>query len=193
MNEHIKELLSQECNYILNDDVMDRFLDGGVFVPLRAGEVLIHAGQYDPNIYIVTRGVIRHTYMDGDNEHTATFALPPTMFVEYHCYYAGRDSFYQVEACCPSEVLKIPKQHYEKMIRQSHEFAQWALCMADNQFYFYELKNSVVNGDAKDRFESLIKNRPEIIENVPLKIIASYLGITPQYLSKLKNAKKNQT
>lgn len=193
MIERIKKLLARECNYVLDNEVMDRFLAGGEPVTLRGGQVLIHAGQYDPNIYIVTRGVIRHTFMDGENEHTATFALPPTMFLEYHCYYAGRPSFYQVEACCPSEVLKIPKQHYEKMIRESHEFAKWALCMADNQFYYYELKNCVVNGDAKERFEAMLKNRPEIIENVPLKIIASYLGITPQYLSKLKNAKKRQT
>lgn len=191
MIEKIKELLGEECNYRLDDKVMDRFLAGGEFIDLRGGEVLIHAGQYDPNLYIVTAGVIRHTFMNGENEHTATFALAPTMFVEYHCYYAGKASFYQVEACCPSQVLKIPKTHYEKMIQESHEFAKWALCMADNQFFYYELKNSVVNGDAKERFEAMIKNRPEIIENVPLKIIASYLGITPQYLSKLKNAKKN--
>ncbi len=186
----IKELLSEECSYVLDEDVMDRFLDGGEVVTLKGGDILIHAGQYDPNIYIVTNGVIRHTFMNGENEHTATFALAPTMFVEYHCYYAGKPSFYQVEACCHSELLKIPKRHYEMMIERYHEFAKWALCMADNQFYYYELKNSVVNGDAKRRFEAMIKNRPEIIENVPLRIIASYLGITPQYLSKLKNAKK---
>lgn len=41
----------------------------------------------------------------------------------------------------------------------------------------------------RERFDAMIRNRPEIMENVPLRIIASYLGITPQYLSKLKNAK----
>jgi ribosomal protein L10 len=39
---------------------------------------------------------------------------------------------------------------------------------------------------AKERFLSLIENRPEIMANVPLKVIASYLGVTPTYLSRLR-------
>lgn len=190
--DRLKHLLSAECHYQLADDVMDRFLSGGERLSLKTGEVLIHAGQFDPNIYIVMSGVVRHTFMNGEAEKTATFALAPTMFTEYHCFYAREESFYQVEACCRSEVLKIPKTHYDRMVAESHEFARWALSMADNQFYYYERKNSVINGDAKERFESLIKNRPEIIDNVQLKVIASYLGITQQYLIKLKNGKKNE-
>lgn len=189
----LKEALADECTYTLKDEVMDRFLAGGTRIALNPGEVLIHTGQYDPNIYIVISGVIRHTFMDGNNDHTATFALMPTVFMEYHCFYAGLSSFYQVEACCHSEVLKIPQQHYNEMVAESHEFAQWALSIADAQFYSYERKNSLINGDARERYNSLIKNRPEIIEKVPLRIIASYLGITPQYLSKLKNVKTNKS
>ena len=50
------------------------------------------------------------------------------------------------------------------------------------------MKNSVINGDAKERFLSLVKNRPEIMEKVPLKFVASYLGITQSSLSRLKKA-----
>lgn len=189
MMNAVKEALARECDYRLDDVVMSRFLGGGELIGLRRGEILIHAGEYDPDIYIVVEGVIRHVYMDGDNEHTATFALPPTMFMEYHCFYAREPSFYQVEACCHSVVLRIPKRHYDVMLAESCEFVRWALSMADNQFYFYERKNRVVNGNARERFDAMIRNRPEIMENVPLRIIASYLGITPQYLSKLKNAK----
>lgn len=185
----LKESLADECSFLLEDNIMERFLAGGKRIGLSPGEVLIHTGQYDPSVYIVISGVIRHAFMDGNNEHTATFALSPTMFMEYHCFYAGLSSFYQVEACCQSEVLRIPKQHYERMIAESHEFAKWALSMADTQFFQYERKKSLINGDARERFEALIKNRPEIMERVPLRIIASYLGITPQYLSRLKNVK----
>lgn len=188
--EELKRLLADECHYQLSDDVMDRFLSCGELVSLKPGEVLIHTGQYDPNIYIVKSGVIRHAFMNGCNEITATFALAPTMFMEFHCYYAKQPSFYQVEACCHTTVLKIYKADYDGLIADSHEFARWALSMADYQFYSYERKNSLINGDARGRFEALIKNRPEIMDVVSLKVIASYLGITQQYLSKLKNDKK---
>ena len=58
--------------------------------------------------------------------------------------------------------------------------------MAYCQLYFYEMKLCVIKGDARERFRSLIQNRPEILEKVPLNAIASYLGITPSYLSRLK-------
>jgi hypothetical protein len=58
--------------------------------------------------------------------------------------------------------------------------------MSMSQLWFYEKKRTVLNGYARERFESLMKNRPEIIEKVQAKIIASYIGITPQYLSTLK-------
>lgn len=49
----------------------------------------------------------------------------------------------------------------------------------------FEKKNSLINGDAPERFKSMLRNRPEIFEKVSKKAIASYLGITQQYLSVL--------
>jgi hypothetical protein len=54
------------------------------------------------------------------------------------------------------------------------------------QLYTHEMKLSLINGEAKERFLALMRNRPEIMARVPLKIIASYLGITPQYLYQLR-------
>ena len=48
------------------------------------------------------------------------------------------------------------------------------------------MKGRIIQGSAKERYEAMMKNRPDIAMRVPLKIIASYLGITPQYLSKLR-------
>lgn len=72
------------------------------------------------------------------------------------------------------------------MVNTSHDFARWCLINAYMQLAFINKKNSVIQGKACDRYASLVKNRPEIIRNVPLKIIASYLGITPQHLSYIR-------
>jgi hypothetical protein len=45
---------------------------------------------------------------------------------------------------------------------------------------------AVLNGTATERFEALLKNRPEILKNVSSKVIASYIGVTPTSLSRLK-------
>jgi hypothetical protein len=83
-------------------------------------------------------------------------------------------------------VLELPKQVFDSYVKESHEFSQWALSMAQCQLYYDELKQSVINGNAKERYISLLNNRPEILQNVPLGIVASYLGVTPQYLSYIR-------
>lgn len=61
--------------------------------------------------------------------------------------------------------------------------------MAQCQIFFFEMKNRIISGTAKERYISFFKNRPEILNQVQLKVIASYLDVTPQYLSKLRKMK----
>ncbi len=82
--------------------------------------------------------------------------------------------------------MKISKAELTRLASESHDFAQWMMFMSLEQLLFHEKKLEVVNGDAKERFLALFKNRPEIIKNVSLKILASYIGVTPEYLSKLR-------
>ena len=182
----MKKLLAREAIYQLPGDVMDRFLGMMTEESLKTGEPLISYGSLNTNIYIIKEGILRLIYFDGINERTYAFALPGTMIMFYHAYHMRQPSFMQVEACTESTVLKISKREFDALMEDSHEFALWICNSSIQQLYFLEMKMSVINGTAKDRFTSLIKNRPEIMEKVSLKIIASYLGITPQYLSKLK-------
>lgn len=78
---------------------------------------------------------------------------------------------------------------FDDLIKTNHEFAQWVLCYAQCQLYHFEKKTLLINGDASERFKGMLRNRPEIFEKVPKKTIASYLGITQQYLSVLLKKK----
>ena len=124
--------------------------------------------------------------MDHNKETVDTFSLPGTMFTEYHCYYAGKPSHAFFEACCPTMLLKIPARAYDDLISRSHEFARWCLSMAQCQLYYTDMKNSVINGNAAERFQSLVKSRPDLLHKVPMRTIAAYLGVSPQYLSTLR-------
>lgn len=184
----VKELLLKECDYPLSGEVMDRFLESAEELHLKRNEILIMSGKVDANIYVVKEGIMRYSYMNGLREVTYAFSLPGTMIISMFSYYFHLPTFYQIEACCESTVVRITRQRYDTLTAQSHDFARWALQMAHGQLFFFEMKNSVINGDAKERFLSPVKNRPEIMEKVPLKFVASYLGITQSYLSRLKKA-----
>ena len=184
--ENIKHLLNQECEYKLSDTTLDRLLSLAEETSLANKKILIHAGETAPDIYIVKEGIIRFVDMDGDKERTFAFGLPGTMFMSRHSFVKGIPSYFQVEACTPAVVLRIKKKLYWELVENCHEFALWVLHIAYEELFFQEYKNRIINGSAKERYSGLLKSRPEIIKYVPQKIIASYLGITPQYLSHLR-------
>jgi CRP-like cAMP-binding protein len=184
----LKKLLSEECNYHLPDELMDEFLGNLTEVRLKSGERLIHYGQMDDNLYVMRSGIVRYCYFDGEKEKTFAFAIPGNVVVQYSCYYLREPSFFQLEACGDAVVMKIPKARMDGLVESSHEFSKWMMNIFLEHLYSRDKKLSLINGMAKERFLALIQNRPEIMSRVPLKIIATYLDITPQYLSQLRKA-----
>ena len=185
--ETVRKNLHAECSYRMKEETMDRFLALVTEqIELKDGEPLIPYGKFDDNVYILRSGIARSIYFDGSKEVTYSFALPGTIMISYYPFYMRDTSYFQIEACCDSVILKITKKDFFELTEQSNDFAQWVIWLLVAQLWIYEKKLSVVNGNARERFESLIKNRPEIMENVPFKTIASYIGITPEYYSRLK-------
>ncbi|MDR2890983.1 MAG: Crp/Fnr family transcriptional regulator [Alistipes sp.] len=182
----MKNLLDAECSYRMRDDTMDSFIGLMSEVKLKRNKVLIPYGECDNNVYVVKEGIIRFAYFDGFDERTFSFALPGTLLVPYYSFCRSEPSFCKLEACCESVVMKIAKSQFVDLASRSHDFAQWMMYMSLEQLMFHEKKLEIMNGNAQERFEALIENRPEIIENVSSRVIASYIGITQQYLSTLK-------
>ena len=92
-----------------------------------------------------------------------------------------------METCCPSVILRIPEREFWNTVETDPTFAVFMLHNAYGELYSHEFKESTVNnGTARQRFEAMLKYRPVILEKVPQKIIASYLGITSEYFSVLK-------
>ena len=82
--------------------------------------------------------------------------------------------------------MKIPKQKFDALISESEEFARWVPDRALDQLCGLEMRLDRVDGRAYERYVSLVNIVPEVVGSVSSKSIASYLGITPAYLSQLK-------
>lgn len=182
----LKQLLYDEAQYKMADELLDAFLDAMTEIHLKNNEPLIPYGKVDNNVYVQKSGITRFCYFDGIREKTFGFATPGTIMISYHSFYMHQPSFFQLESCGDSVVMKISRKELDVLIDSSHDFSKWIISLCIGQLYVNEYKYSVINGLAKERFLALMKNRPEIMARVPLKTIASYLGVTPTYLSRLK-------
>lgn len=179
---------SREGSFVLPEDLARKILEGAEDVLLKPKENLIEYGKVDQNIYVVAQGILRAGYFDGNKEVTLAFTDIGTMLMSLHGYFAGKPAFIYYTACTKSVVKKIPKAFFDEMIQDSHVFSNWIYSVSIHQLYALERKVSLIKGTAKERYLSLIKNRPDIIKNVSMKIIASYLGVSPYYLCRLKKS-----
>lgn len=182
----IARMLNKQCDYHIPEEMMINFLSMGKPVYLNKWESLIRNGDIDDNIYVVCGGLLRSWYRNGEHDKTSGFASVPTIFMEYHSFYGKKPSFYEYQACSPMSLLRISKRDYNHMLNKWPELSRWMLRMTEGQLFYHELRDEINAGTAKDRYEQVLRDRPHLLNMVPLHIIASYMGITPQYLSKLR-------
>lgn len=185
--EEMKRLLKEEVGFLPSGPGLDHLLMSAEWLRVAAKYVVIEMGKTCPDVYIIRDGIIRVWDFDGEKERTFGFGLPGTIFESKHSFVKHGPSYYQVETCCPSVILRIPEREFWNTVETDPTFAVFMLHNAYGELYSHEFKESTVNnGTARQRFEAMLKYRPVILEKVPQKIIASYLGITSEYFSVLK-------
>lgn len=179
--------LKKEGLVEVSDEVLGKFIMNAEEIQIKRNQVLVEEGEVNDNVYVVRSGVIRYCYKRDGRDVTTYFAMASTPVVCYHCFVLGYPAFYRLEACTKTILLKIKKKDVENLILESHEFSRWMIGIHQFQLFFLEHKDRVITGRASDRLISLFRNRPELLRAVSSKVIASYLGVTESYLSRLKH------
>ena len=170
----------------LTEDEKQSILSLGVFHTVKKGTILLEEGQKSNNSFFVLQGCIRSYYsIEGDEKTTAFYTemegLTP------HCVLNKSASKYYI-SCVEDSILTIGNPDMEAdMFKKYPKFE--SLCrvlseelLAKNQINFDEFKTS----SPEQGYLNLIENRPDLLQRVPQHQIASYLGIKPQSLSRLR-------
>ena len=157
-----------------------------LFHSVKKGTVLLKEGQYSKESYFVLNGCIRTYYvLDGEEKTTAFYtemdALTPPCVISQtpsECYISCvEDSIILVSNEDMSEEVNSKFPKFDIMCRKFSEEL-----LAKQQINFDEFKTS----SPEQRYLNLLKNRPDLIQRVPQHQLASFLGIKPQSLSRLR-------
>lgn len=187
MIDDFRKALKAEGTFGPSDDLLDRIIDISRPVFLKSGEVLIGYGELNTDVYIVKDGILQLLYLDGEKEVTFGFAFPGTFLFSPHSFYMNRPAVMQIESCrISSTVMRISGTQFERLLEESHELALWMFNLAVGQIYTSELKVTYVSGSAEERYRCLLKIRPDIVTSISMNRLASYLGITPSWMCKLR-------
>jgi CRP-like cAMP-binding protein len=175
--------------HALPEDVMADFLS--VWTPVQYGrkEIITVSGTVEKYMYAVVDGVQRVYYEDDqDREATILFTYPPSFAGVLDSFLLQRPSKYYFETLTPSSFLRTSFTEFNNLMQQHHPIE--TLVRKGLSGVVGGLEERLVEiqcFSTEDKFRSLLKRSPHILQLVPHKYLASYLGMDPTNFSKLIN------
>ncbi|OYU79372.1 MAG: cyclic nucleotide-binding protein [Flavobacterium sp. BFFFF1] len=180
-------LLDFISKYIsLTDDEKQAILALDIFHSFKKGTILLKEGQKSKDSYFVLKGCIRKYYMIDGKERTTAFFTEMEELTP-HCVKNNAPSEYLI-SCVEDTIVTIATPEMEvEMLAKFPKFEKMCRLLSEEllakqQFNFDEFKIS----SPEQRYLNLLQNRPDLIQRVPQHQLASYLGIKPQSLSRLR-------
>jgi CRP-like cAMP-binding protein len=153
-----------------------------------AKTLLLSEGEIAKNVFIIKKGCLRMWFNKDGKDITMQFFLENSAVASIDSFISGEPSLFNIESVEPCELMIIDKALFEDIQRVSPDFSQRFNKILFQRFRNYaQLFLSRIRDTPQERYEALIKEHPEIIQRIPQHYIASYLGITPISLSRIRN------
>lgn len=150
-------------------------------------EMLLTEGEMCNSIWFIQQGYCRLFYNVAGNENTFQFFFPNSWYTDYTSLLGGTPTLENLQALTECHVLVIDKKDLNELYSNFPVFEKLGRMMAEKAFLSISNLNKMrTNESPQERYLNLIKQRPEIVENIPQHYVASYLGVKPESLSRIR-------
>ncbi|WP_313580064.1 Crp/Fnr family transcriptional regulator [Chishuiella sp.] len=191
MHEKLLQLIAKNKDFGDEDAILCRQF----FEPISFSKntIIEEEGKVPQFLYFVVSGFIRLFYYNEKGEEITTHInCPPGFITSYFHFMNETISSENLECITDCDLLRISKNQLETIINKKKIFKDFSLSVFQEALTYNETRaNELATLTAEERYNKLIKNYPSIIQNVPLQYIASFLGMNPKSLSRIrKNNRK---
>jgi CRP-like cAMP-binding protein len=138
--------------------------------------------------FFVVKGCLRLYFTDQNGvEQTQQLALENWWMTDLNAFRSGRKSAYTIQALEATEVLTITAPNYELILAKFPIIENYFRLIYERAYAASLLRIQMISRMPKDEFYELFQSKyPEFIQRIPQKVLASFLGFTPEYLSELR-------
>ena len=183
-------LVSQNIHKIieLNASEQHTFKSLVEVISVNRNEILLREGQRCSYEYFVLKGCLRSFYIDAENhEHTTLFATEGWWTGNLKSFVRNTPSEFYVQALENTMVMRIPKKHMEALYAKIPKLERYFRILLQNRLLATQDRVSKhLSASASTRYLQFVHKYPNLEQRVASKHIASYLGMTPTYLSRLR-------
>ncbi len=189
-----KKLLRQNIERTIGRSIDDECFSAieRVMVPktIERKTIFVEEGTFCNYVHFIIKGACYAYDIDerGD-KHVFQFSIEDYWIGDLYSYFSGRKGLYNAEAIEETHVLAISKKNFEELCLQYPVYERFFRILIQNAFVALQYRHiKTQSEDAESRYKEFTKKNPQFVQRIPQYLIASYLGIKPQSLSRIRKS-----
>lgn len=188
-SEHILNSLG-EIYSPLSIECQQEFINHFKFLSPNKGEIVVREGQFSDKAYLIVQGCARAYYLKDGKDVSDWFAFEDEFMSSIVSFFCKEPSPHYIEFVEDSLVIEVSRDAIDHLSDKYHDFERFiSKVVTKTMLGLRERISSILFNKAEERYKQLIQIRPDITNRIPLTHIASYLGITLETLSRIRNPK----
>lgn len=181
LKTHIEEIIA------ITDQEFEYVLSHFEHIKKRKHQFVVQEGDLVNKEYWVIKGCLKSYFYDQTGkEHILQFAMENWWTTDYDAFINRTEAKTSIDCLEECELLYITYENREKLTAEMHKMERfWAKKSKTGRIALQNRVLSLLKNSAKERYELLFDQYPQLFQRVPKKLIASYLGISRETLSRL--------
>ncbi len=155
---------------------------------MKRRQVLTRTGNTEQYLYLVIEAVQRACYTHNNKEVTLVFSYAPSFSGIIDSFFLQKPSLYQLETLTDSKLLRISYHDFDRVMRQHRSIETWVrVALTAVLSGTLQRQIELTAFSAEEKFTALLRRSPQVLNLIPHKYLASYIGVDPTNFSKLLN------
>ena len=171
----------------LNDSDWNFFSSKLKEVKFDKNTTVLKLGKVEKHLSFISKGIVRYYIPKEESDLTFGFSFENEFVTAYDSFLTQTPSEYEIETLTETILWQISNKDLQEVYKRTINGNIIGRKMAENMYLIKSKRElALLSKTAEERYLNLFSDRPKLLKEIPLKYIASYIGVTPQALSRIR-------